>query len=100
MNDKDFPSHLKNHSCHVSEALRDVNMEMFKHVTAGTAPDSVELRQWMNSVANASGAHSDLVVACEEIVELGVNDERIETMKRALTQAQGQATYWARKDRW
>ena len=84
----------------VSVALRDVSLEMLRHVSTGTTPESDELKRWLDWLGKAARAHNALAVACEDLVELGVSDERIESMKRALTSAQGQANYWARADRW
>jgi hypothetical protein len=87
-------------TCDVSLALQDVAVAMLNYVRTGTLPESEELKHWLDWVSNAQHAHSNLAVACEDLVELGVTDDRIAAMKQALTRAQGQAAYCARKDRW
>lgn len=84
----------------VSVALRDISLEILNHVRAGAAPESDELKRWLDWLGKAERTHNALAVACEDLVELGVTDDRIESMKQALTSAQGQTGYWSRADRW
>jgi len=84
----------------VTIALRDVALEMAQHTMSGTTPDQEQLKRWLLWLGNAARAYHQLEHACEDIVELGAGDDRLQAMKRALTAAQGQETYWHRKDRW
>ena len=84
----------------VSVALGDVTFDIHRHRSAGSTPDREELTRWQASLAKAGTAFNNLLLACEDIVELGVSDERIAAKKQALTRAEGQAEYCTRKDRW
>ena len=84
----------------VTLAIRDLSMDILRHISTGTAPDQEELKNWLRSLNEAARAYHQLEFACEDLVELGASEERLEAMKQALTHAQGQETYWARKDRW
>lgn len=86
--------------CDVAVVLGDVTFEMYRHKTRESFPDRQELNRWQNSLAEAGRAFQNLQLACEDIVELGVSDERVAAMKQALTLSQGQAAYRARGDRW
>jgi len=87
-------------TCDVTIAIRDVSLDIARHTAAGTAPDRRELIAWLESLNSAARAYQKLEHACEDIVEEGTTSERIEAMKVALTHAQGQISYWMRKDRW
>jgi len=86
--------------CDVAVVLGDVTFEMYRHKTRESFPDREELNRWQNSLAEAGRAFQHLQLACEDIVELGVSDERLAAMKQALALSQGQAVYSARGDRW
>lgn len=80
--------------------LRNVTLDMSLHASAGTTPGQGELEHWIEWIGKASLAYQGLQSICEDIVEFGDTPERLEAMKAALTQAQGQATYWPRENRW
>ena len=86
--------------CHVSAALGDISFDLHRHAGSGTTPGIAELAHWHDWICQASVAHGNLVAACEDIIELGVSDERIAGMKKALALSQGNDTYVRREDRW
>lgn len=81
-------------------ALRDVSLEMLRFHEAGEPAPPEAVREWHRWIHNAHLAHNALAHACEEIVENGATSQRLKTMELKLAHAMGQATYWARKDRW
>lgn len=89
-----------NDICDVTIAIRDVSLDIARHTAAGTVPDRRELVAWLENLNGAALAYHKLERACEDIVEEGTTPERLEAMKVALTHAQGQVSYWMRKDRW
>ena len=84
----------------VTIALRDLSFDISGHLAKETAPVQMEMERWLHSLCEAARAYHQLQFACEDLVELGASEERLDAMKRALTHAQGQETYWAREDRW
>ena len=66
----------------VAVALSDVTLDTHRHRSSGSTPDREELTRWQNSLAKAGTALSNLLLACEDIVELGVSDERVAAMKQ------------------
>lgn len=84
----------------VTLAIRDLSLDIARHTSVGTIPDKNELIGWLRSLNQMARAYYALEHACEDLVELGASESRLEAMKEALTRAQGQETYWPRKDRW
>jgi hypothetical protein len=84
----------------VTIALRDLSVGLAEHVRAATVPTQRELNEWLHSINRAAPVYWALESACEDIVEDGVTECRIQSLKQALTSAQGQVEYWHRKDRW
>lgn len=84
----------------VTLAIRDLSFDIARHTSEGTIPDKDELTRWLQWLNQTARAYHALENACEDLVELGASEARLEAMKRALTHAQGQEEYWPRKDRW
>lgn len=84
----------------LAATLRDLSFDMAKHVDAQSLPTPDEIKRWHEWIFNAAPVYWALESACEDLVEDGITDTRVAAIKQALTHAQGQATYWARKDRW
>lgn len=84
----------------ISFALSDLSIDIARHVNAGTQPDEAELRRWSKWVVNSAQVYGNLRQACEDVIELGTSDAGLESLKQAMTLAQGQLEYWPRKDRW
>jgi hypothetical protein len=84
----------------ISFALSDLSIDIARHVNAGTQPDEAELRRWSEWIVNSAQVYGNLRHACEDVIELGTSDARLESLKQAMTFAQGQFKYWPREDRW
>lgn len=88
------------HPWDVATALRDLSADLAKHADAATTPSNNEIRDWLELVNMAAPAYWALETACEDLVEEGLSEARVQALKRALTFAQGQSEYWPRKHRW
>ncbi|AOY67909.1 hypothetical protein XEUV206_22250 [Xanthomonas euvesicatoria] len=84
----------------VTITLRDLSVALAEHVHAATVPTQRELNEWLHYITRAAPVYWALESACEDIVEDGASEYRIQALKQALTYAQGQVEYWHRKDRW
>lgn len=84
----------------LATTLRDLSFDMAKHVRAQSQPTLDEIKLWHDWVFNAAPVYWALESACEDLIEEGVSDARVDALKQALTHAMGQAKYWPRKDRW
>ncbi|MBV6859647.1 hypothetical protein KWH07_18735 [Xanthomonas campestris pv. zingibericola] len=81
-------------------ALRDLSAYLAGHVHAATMPTHSELNSWLHYINRAAPVYWALESACEDIIEEGVTEARVQALKQAMTCAQGQTKYWPRKDRW
>jgi len=84
----------------IAIALRDLSADLARHVHAATVPTHRELNEWLHYINRVAPVYWTLESACEDIVEDGVTESRVQALKQALTYAQGQVEYWHRKDRW
>lgn len=84
----------------LATALRDMSADLAKHVHASTLPASNELENWLDYINNAARVYWTLENACEDLIEDGATEARVQALKEALSHAQGQSEYWPRKDRW
>jgi len=84
----------------VAIALRDLSADVATHVHAATVPAHRELNEWLHYINRAAPLYRALESACEDIVEDGVTEPRVQALKQALAYAQGQVEYCHRKDRW
>lgn len=84
----------------LATALRDMSADLAKHVHASTLPASKELDSWLDYINKAARVYWALESACEDLIEDGATEARVQALKESLTRAQGQSEYWPRKDRW
>ncbi|MFC3716306.1 hypothetical protein ACFONC_09085 [Luteimonas soli] len=84
----------------IAETLQFLSFDIVNHLSAGTLPSNEEIRRWLDSINNAAPNYWALELVCEDLVEDGVTEARMQALKNALAHAQGQNEYWPRKDRW
>jgi hypothetical protein len=81
-------------------ALRDLSAYLAGHVHAATVPTHTELNSWLHYINRAAPVYWALEIACEDIIEVGVTEARVQALKQPTTSAQGQTKCCPRKDRW
>jgi hypothetical protein len=81
-------------------ALADLTFDFAEHDTKHTVPDNAQLHRWWESVSNIHAVTEALIIACEDLIELNLDEPRFVALKISLARAQGLPEYWRRKDRW